>query len=150
MSWLYRRSQSRKAKDWTIDRKCECLLGHNVTSNMNSGYPAAYRKSLVTVEPQRADKSQNSKLQDKNTSRLDCVRMQYFNSSIHWLYGVLVNWINNGLIPKHHCKRQKAKFCVYRLPHKILRHTHTKTHAEHIFWLLVLSCHTVKEHMYCV
>lgn len=85
-----------------------CRLGHNVSSLINSGIPAAYTRSLVTLEPQRADTSQYNKGRDKNTSKLDCVTMQYFSCSVVWMYGVLVNWMNNLLIPKRPCKRQKA------------------------------------------
>lgn len=57
-------------------KKCENGIGHNVSSTMNSGFPAGHRGTLVTLETERADKSQFNKGSNKNTSRLDCVTLQ--------------------------------------------------------------------------
>lgn len=80
-----------KYTEQTRKRKCETGLGYNLSLTMNSGFPAGHGRTLVTLETQRADKSQLNKGSNNNAGRLDCVTLQW------GVRGVWVNLISHNL-----------------------------------------------------
>lgn len=84
-----------------------------LNNTMNSGFPEARGRTWVSLETERADKSQLNKGSNNNTGRFDCVTLQW------WVWGVWVYWINHNLPVE--MSDQSIFCCFIRLQHyKIL------------------------------
>lgn len=79
---------------------------------MNLGFPAVHGRTLVTLETQRADKSQLNKGSNNNTSRLDCVTLQW------GVRGVWVNLISHNL-PSEMSNESKCPSLIRLLQYEI-------------------------------
>lgn len=113
---LHRTGEKKNVCNWTWTQFA-------LNNTMNSGFPAARGRTRVSLETQRADKSQLNKGSSNNTGRFNCVTLQ------GWVWGVWVNWINHNLPVE---MSDRSKFCCFiRLQHykiwlKITQHNDWK------------------------